>query len=83
MTAENESMELPEGARRSTSGLRDTLFDELDMFRSGKTSPKHAQTVVNLARAIIDTSRLEIVNAALSMQIAEDARSERKMLGSK
>lgn len=46
---------------RTPAGLRDMLFDELDRFRAGKTTPKHAQVVVHFARSIIDSSRLELI----------------------
>lgn len=51
---------------RSAAGLRDALFDELDAMRAGKSTPKHAQTVVNIARTIIDSARLEIITNAIS-----------------
>lgn len=53
---------------RSTAGLRDMLFAELDAFRAGKSSTKRAQIIVNYARTIIDTTRLEIVNSAMLLE---------------
>lgn len=41
--------------------LRDILFEELEKFRSKKSTPKHAQIVVNFARSIIDSARLDLI----------------------
>lgn len=62
----SQGLELKIETVRSSAGLRDALFSELDAFRNGKTSVKHAQTVVNIARAIIDSARLEILGLAIS-----------------
>jgi hypothetical protein len=60
---------------RSAAGLRDVLFEELDAFRNGKVSVKHAQTVVNIARSIIDSSRLEIIGLAITNK-ANDVKKQ-------
>jgi hypothetical protein len=45
---------------RTSKGLQDTLFDEIDDMRNGRTTPQSARTVSSLAGAIIQTARLEI-----------------------
>lgn len=50
---------------RSAEGLRDSLFQELDLFRAGTVSVKEANTTVNIARAIIDSARLELLGVAI------------------
>lgn len=45
---------------RSSKGLQDTLFDEIDRLRNGQTTPQSARTVASLATGIIQTARLEM-----------------------
>lgn len=45
---------------RSTKGLRDALFDEMDSLRDGKTTPHIASAMSKLAVQIINSVRLEI-----------------------
>lgn len=45
---------------RSSAGLRDALFDELDDLRSGKTNPTKANAVSKLAGSIIQTVEMEL-----------------------
>lgn len=45
---------------RSTKGLRDALFDEMDSLREGKTTPHIASAMAKLAVQIINSVRLEI-----------------------
>ena len=59
------TQQTPTKTPRNTEGLRDMLFEELDNFRAGKSSTKRAQIVVNFAKEILNTSRLELINAAV------------------
>lgn len=45
---------------RTSSGLRDTLFDELDRLRNGESEPFKAAAVAKLAVQIINTAMLEV-----------------------
>lgn len=45
---------------RSAEGLRDALFDELNLLRTGETTTAHARALANIARLIIETARLEL-----------------------
>lgn len=45
---------------RTSRGLRDTLFDELDLLRSGKSEPMRASAVAKLAVQIINTAMIEV-----------------------
>jgi len=45
---------------RTTAGLRSMLFDELEAFLSGKTTPERARSVTTLSNSIIDSARLEL-----------------------
>ena len=48
---------------RTSKGLQDTLFDEIDNLRNGRTTPQSARTLSSLASTIIQTGRLEMEHA--------------------
>ncbi len=66
---------------RTTEGLRDMLFEELDLFREGRSSIKRAQVIVNFAREIINASRLEIVHAAMLLEANKNGKKPTMLLG--
>lgn len=45
---------------RTSAGLRDALFDELDALRSGNTNPAKANAVAKLADQVIATVKMEL-----------------------
>lgn len=45
---------------RTTQGLRDILFDELDLMRTPEGDPQRALSVANLAKQIINTAKVEL-----------------------
>lgn len=45
---------------RTSAGLREALFDELDGLRSGRTTPNKANATAKLADQIINTVRMEL-----------------------
>ena len=45
---------------RTSDGLRNALFDELDALRNGKSSPTQANAVAKLSASIVETVRMEI-----------------------
>jgi hypothetical protein len=45
---------------RTSAGLRDAIFDEIDAMRSGVSSPTRANAVAKLATGIVETVRMEI-----------------------
>ena len=73
---------------RTSKGLQDTLFDEIDNLRNGKTTPQSARTVASLANGIIQTARLEMDHARFisepraSESVTEDNRTKAISLGS-
>lgn len=46
---------------RSAEGLRDALFDELNLLRTGEATTAHARAMANVARLIIESARLELM----------------------
>jgi hypothetical protein len=45
---------------RSSVGIRDMLFDELDLLRSGKSSPQRANSITKTTSVILDAAELEL-----------------------
>lgn len=45
---------------RTSAGLRDAIFDELDSIRNGTSNPTRANAVAKLATGIVETVRMEI-----------------------
>jgi hypothetical protein len=45
---------------RTTQGLRDVLFDEIDELRTEAANPEKSMAVANLAKQIINTAKVEI-----------------------
>lgn len=46
--------------KRTTKGLRDVLFDEIDQLRGGDGDPQRAMAVANLAKQIINIAKVEL-----------------------
>lgn len=45
---------------RTSAGLRDAIFDELDAIRLGKSNPTRSNAVAKLANGIVETVRMEM-----------------------
>ncbi len=46
--------------RRTSAGLRDALFDEIDALRAGKSNPARARSVASLANSVLQSVIMEI-----------------------
>jgi len=68
-----QAEELPP-VERTAEGLRDALFDELNLLRAGKATTGHARAVANVARLIIECARLEIKNIEQLKRVGESLR---------
>lgn len=51
---------IPSPIVRTSAGLRDALFDELDGLRNGSTNPAKANAAAKLAGQVIDTVKMEL-----------------------
>ena len=51
---------MPIKTPRTSSGLREALFGELDAIRSGEGSPQRASAAAKLAREIINSVKMEV-----------------------
>ena len=58
MTIEKTAAMAP--TTRTSAGLRDALFDELDALRNGSTNPAKANAVAKLADQVIATVKMEL-----------------------
>lgn len=56
---------------RTTHGLRDILFDEIDMMRSDQADPKRAMAIANLSKQIIGTAKVELEFHRTMAQLSE------------
>lgn len=45
---------------RTSLGLRDALFDEIDMLRDGTSTPQRATAISKISTQIVQTVRLEL-----------------------
>ena len=45
---------------RTSKGLRDVLFDELESLRAGGSNPTQANAVAKLAGSVVETVKMEI-----------------------
>lgn len=45
---------------RTSRGLRDALFDELEALRNGSSNPTQANAVAKLAGSVVETVKMEI-----------------------
>lgn len=46
--------------KRTSAGLREMLFEELDKLRNGHTTTKQAVAIAKMASSILDTVKAEI-----------------------
>lgn len=45
---------------RTSAGLRDAIFDEIDSIRNGSSNPTRANAVAKLAAGVVETVRMEL-----------------------
>ena len=66
---------------KTTEGLRDALFDEINLVRNGKSNPQRARAIAQMADKIIDSIRVQIQYGRL----LEDAKKNKgdQLLGTK
>lgn len=65
---------------RTSAGLRDALFDELDGLRDGSINPTKANATAKIASTIVDTVSMELaVYKAMSKQAAPSEMEDTKL----
>jgi hypothetical protein len=60
---------------RTSAGLRDALFDELDRLRNGETNATNANAVARLADQVINTVSMELEVAKHMQKVGDKAPS--------
>lgn len=84
--AKTNSTTTPAPVSRSSAGLRDAIFDEIDAIRDGTGNPTRANAVAKLAAGIVETVRMELevqrfaASAAAKANVAADISSMPKPL---
>lgn len=61
--------------KRTSAGLRDSLFEELDMLRRGESNPAKANAVSKLADTIISTVEMELQAQRILTQFGKNPPS--------
>lgn len=64
------SMETARG--RTTQGLRDILFDEIDELRGPEANPAKSLAVANLAKQIVNTAKVELEFQRTILEFADN-----------
>lgn len=64
---------MPNATVRTSAGLRDALFDELDGLRSGTSNPAKANAVAKLAGQVVDTVKMELDIQRHMAKLGKDA----------
>lgn len=68
---------------RTSAGLRDAIFDEIDAIRNGTSNPTRANAVAKLAAGVVETVRMELeVQRHLRSHKPGDKAIETNSLGS-
>lgn len=60
MAKKTESPNIAVPIARTSAGLRDAIFDEIDALRGGTSNPTRANALAKLATGIVETVRMEI-----------------------
>lgn len=60
MTKKTEIENTPAPVTRTSAGLRDAIFDEIDAIRNGTSNPTRANAVAKLATGVVETVRMEL-----------------------
>lgn len=60
---------------RTTQGLRDILFEEIEELRSGNGDPTKSLAVANLAKQIVNTAKVELDFHRTLQQFSETGKS--------
>lgn len=68
------------GIDRTGQGLRDALFDEIDLIRTGNGDRRRAMAVAALAGRVMDTVKVEI-EYAKQMSMASKTGAKGNILG--
>lgn len=77
MSKEDLMIKIP----KTAEGLRDALFDEINLLRRGKGNLQRARAISQLSGQVIDSLRVQIQHGRL-MQLEKKGQSGGVLLGS-
>lgn len=60
---------------RTTEGLRNILFEEIEELRSPESDPQKSMAVANIAKQIINTAKVELEFTRTMMKANEDGHN--------
>lgn len=60
MQKQEQLSEVLPPVEQNAEGIRQALFEEINLLRSGKVSTSHARALANLCRCLLDAAKLEI-----------------------
>ena len=60
--------------KRTTQGLRDVLFDEIEELRGKNGDPQKSMAVANIAKQIINVAKVELDFHRQAVALAEEGR---------
>lgn len=75
MAAANKATALPNDIARTSAGLRDAIFDEIDAIRKGDSNPTRANAVAKLAAGIVDTVRMDLEVKRFAISAANSTKA--------
>lgn len=61
-------------SNRTTEDLRETLFDCIEQVKAGTLDTKQSREVVNLAKVVLDSARLELDHSQLLSRLDKDGQ---------
>jgi len=60
---------------RTTEGLRDILFEEIEELRTENKDPQKSMVVANIAKQIINTAKIELAYTRTIMKANEEGHT--------
>ena len=61
-------------SNRTTEDLRETLFDCIEKVKAGTLDTKKSREVVNLAKVVLDSARLELDHSQVLSRLDKDGQ---------
>lgn len=71
MTAKKDQGTM-EPVKRNSVGMRDILFDEIDLLRNGQSNPTRCNAVAKLCAEVRETVNMDIAVAEFARKMAKD-----------
>ncbi len=63
-----------QSSSRTSEGMRDTLFDEIEELKNGNSTPQRARAMAALSGQILQSVRLEMEAQRLHTEYGDDVR---------